>query len=192
MKTIHLNLAAHPHRDYRPVWVVVAIAGLVTAMLMVYNLQTAYRYLVETKQTRGEIQDLDDETARERAMTKSIDAALGTIDLRALDSQVKFINSKIRERAFSWSALMERLEKVVPNDVKLSDLNPTVGDDGTVGVSLTCISRKPGGMVQMLDRLLADPAFKGAFPASETIDPDGMRRFSISVTYLPDAPEVKK
>ena len=48
MKPIHLNLASRPYRDYRPVYAVVVVLSLLTAFLMLNNIETYYRYIRET------------------------------------------------------------------------------------------------------------------------------------------------
>ena len=53
MKPIHLNLAARPYRDYRPVYAAVVVMSLLAAFLMLNNVETYYRYIHETKATRA-------------------------------------------------------------------------------------------------------------------------------------------
>jgi Tfp pilus assembly protein PilN len=194
MKTIHLNLASRPYRDFRVYYAVLGSAALVALVLMTYNVLTAWRYLVDTKEARSEIAALETETTHERETAEAMEKRIGAIDAVELDDKARFINSQIRERVFSWSTLMERLEKLLPGDVRLTTLNPTVEEDGTVNLSLSCVSRKPDGLVTLLDRLYSDPAFKNAFPSSDNAQPDGTHRIEISTTYLPNVParEVKK
>lgn len=191
MKTIHLNLAAKPYRDFRVPYAILAIAALAALVLMTYNVATAWRYLVDTKESRGEIAKLEAEIARERSTADTLERRIASIDVEALDEQARYINTQIRERAFSWSALMERLETLLPGDVRLTGLNPNVGDDGSVSLSLSCVSRRTDGLVVLLDRLYASPSFKNAFPSSDNAQPDGMNRFVVQTTYIPSAPEVK-
>jgi Tfp pilus assembly protein PilN len=173
---------------------VLGSAALVALVLMTYNVLTAWRYLVDTKEARSEIAALETETTHERETAEAMEKRIGAIDAVELDDKARFINSQIRERVFSWSTLMERLEKLLPGDVRLTTLNPTVEEDGTVNLSLSCVSRKPDGLVTLLDRLYSDPAFKNAFPSSDNAQPDGTHRIEISTTYLPNVParEVKK
>jgi Tfp pilus assembly protein PilN len=192
MKTIHLNLASKPYRDFRVPYAILGVAALAAVVLMTYNAATAWRYLVDTKETRAEITALDAETARERATADSMELRIAAIDAEELDEQARFINAQIRERAFSWSSLMERLEAVLPGDIRLTGLNPNVGEEGDVELALSCVSRKNDGLVVLLDRLYADPSFKNAFPSSDSAQPDGTHRIQIQTAYLPSAPEVKK
>jgi len=194
MKTIHLNLASKPYRDFGVFYAALGVAALVALVLMTYNVLTAWRYLVDTKEARTEIAPLGKQTAHEGETAEWMGKRIAAIDAVALDEKAKFINSQIRERVFSWSTLMERLEKLLPGDVRLTSLNPSVEEDGTVQLSLSCVSRKSDGLVTLLDRLYADSAFKGAFPSADNKQPDGTHRIEISTTYLPAvaAREVKK
>ena len=59
MKPIHLNLASRPYRDYRPVYAVVVVLSLVTAFLMLNNIETYYRYKHDTRNTSTKISQID-------------------------------------------------------------------------------------------------------------------------------------
>jgi Tfp pilus assembly protein PilN len=189
MKTIHLNLAAKPYRDYRPVYLTMAAMGLATLILLGYNVITGYEYLVETEQARGEIAELEKEAAGERTRAAELDARIEQIDLRALDLRSRFINAQIKERVFSFSGLLDDIENTLPHDVKLLSLNPTFDEEGTIRLSLACVARKRSGMLDLLDRLYADDSFQKAFPRSERAEPDGTYNFDIDVEYLPDTDE---
>ncbi len=191
MKTIHLNLASKPYRDLRAFYALLGAAGLVALVLMVYNVMTAYRYMVDTKEAREEMAAIDEEAARERALAETMEKRIAAIDAVALDSQARFINAQIRERAFSWSRMMSRLEELLPDDVRLTSLNPGIDEDGKVHIILQCISRRPDGLVVMLDRLYTNPAFGKSFPTSDTTGADGLHRINIDTTYVPSAEEVK-
>lgn len=185
MKTIHLNLAAKPYRDYRPVYLTVAAMALVTLVLLGYNVVTGYEYLIETEQTRTEIADLEKETADERALASTLSERIDQIDLRTLDGQSRFINEQIRERAFSFSQLLDDLERTLPHDVRLRDLNPTFDDKGNIRLALSCQARKRDGMTDLLNNLYADPVFDDAFPTNERAETDGTYSFGVNVSYLP-------
>jgi Tfp pilus assembly protein PilN len=189
MKTIHLNLAARPYRDYRPIYLTVAAMGLATLVLLGYNVVTGYEYLVETEHTRAEIAELDRETAGEHARAKELEARIATIDVRGLALRSQFVNAQIRERAFSFSELLDELERTLPHDVRLLNLNPMFDEDGTIRLALSCASRKRDGMIDLLNRLYEDESFTDAFPRTERIEADGTLLFFVDVNYLPAARE---
>lgn len=186
MRTIHLNLAAEPYRDVRPVWGAIAAIAAVTLFLLVYNVATGYQYFVETKETRARIGALEVETGIEQKRARDIGDVLKSVDMKSLNTQTRFINTQILARSFSWSTLLDQLETVMPNDVRLNSLSPTVMKDGSIQLSLACTAKTPEGLIHLLNRLFSDPHFSRAFPSGEQTDPAGLTTFNITVAYLPD------
>ncbi len=187
MKPIHLNLASRPYRDYRPVYAAVVVMSLLTAFLMLENVETYYRYIHETRATRAKIAGVEAEAAKERERGREVEQRLAKIDLAHLDAQTKFVNAKLAERAFSWSALLDQLETILTNDVRLESVAPAFDDDGSVKLSLQFESKSSEGMITTINRLNEDTHFENPFPSSESSDPaTGIFKFGLTVNYHPD------
>ena len=185
MKAIHLNLASRPYRDDRPFYGTAGALAIVTLFLLVNNVQTALQYLSSTRTTRDEITALENEIAAEQKKSQTLDVSIKRVDLKDLNAHTTYVNEQIAERAFSWSALLDELEEVVPADVRVTDLNPSIDKMGRVKLRLDCVAKKQDGMVRMLRALLANPQFEGAFPQMQAIREDGSHTFALEVTYLP-------
>lgn len=185
MRPLHLNLAARPYRDYRPVWATVAAMALATLLLFINNVQTAYDYFVTTEATRGEIAELRTEAERERRKAQAAETAMRNVDVASLNLQTAYINAQIAERAFSWSELLDHLEAVVPKNVRLVSLDPTVTVTGQTRLRLNCVAKSSQGLVEILNNMLRYPHFSRPFPQSETALPSGLHQFQLSVDYMP-------
>lgn len=185
MKPIHLNLAARPYRDYRPVYAVVVLTSLLTAFLMLQNIETYYRYTHETSSTRAKIADLEKQKERETQLQRSAETRLASIDLAYLDEQTKFINKKLTERAFSWSTLLDELESVLADDVRLLSVAPSFAENNTIQLGLAFRAKNGDGMIDTINRMHADPQFVNPFPSNESVAEDGTYAFNLSVGYLP-------
>ena len=192
MKPIHLNLAARPYRDYRPVYAVVVVLSLLTAFLMLNNVETYYRYIRETKSTRAKIADIEAQTAAEKRKEATAKQRVASLDLARLDQQTRFINAKLAERAFSWSRLFDELESILTDDVRLVSVSPSFSDEGPITLRMDFEAKSGDGMITTINRMNADPQFRDAFPQNETSRDDGTYVFSLSAMYLPDAPETAK
>lgn len=186
MKTLHLNLASRPYRDYTPVYAVAIVLTLVTGFLMVNNIQTAYRYFVNTKETRAEIARVEAETGNEGRAAEALEKSAAGINVRALAEETEYINVQIAERAFSWSNLLDTMERVLPREVRLVTLNPNILPDGTVSLSIIARAKSNDGMVTFLRNMLANPHFSDPFPQAENQNDDGSYSFSLTTTYRPD------
>ena len=185
MKPIHLNLASRPYRDYRPVYAVVVILSLLTAFLMLNNVETYYRYIHETQATRAQIAKVEEQAAKERQLEEAAKQRLSGLDLKKLDQKTKFINAKLAERAFSWSNLLDELESILGADVRLTSVSPAFSIEGPVNLSLNFQAKTSEGMIKTIDRMNADPQFHDAFPTSESRNDDGTYTFVIMAQYLP-------
>jgi len=186
VKPIHLNLAARPYRDYRPVYAVVVVMSLITAFLMLNNVETYYRYTHETRSTRAKIAAIEAQTQREKQAAEIARNRLEAIDVARLDAQTRFINAKLAERAFSWSALLDELETVLPNDVRLESVSPSFTDEGPIALSLNLEAKSSEGMMRTVDNMFRDPNFRDPFPGTETQRASGGYTFNLHVDYLPE------
>ena len=185
MKPLHLNLAGRPYRDYRPVYAAVVIMSVLTAFLMLNNLDTYYRYVSETKTTRARIAQLDQQAAAERQKAQQVESQLKSVNTVALDRQTKFINAQLAERAVSWSELLDRLEDVLPSDVRITSIAPTFQPNGIVHLELTCEAKSGQGLLQTLNRMTRDQQFRNPFPHGEQLDSEQSYSFSLGVDFRP-------
>ena len=184
MKPIHLNLAARPYRDYRPVYAVVVLMSLLTAFLMLNNIETYYRYKHDTRATTNRIGQIEAQTRQEKQLEEISQRKLKGIDLATLDAQTRFVNAKLAERAFSWSTLLDELESVLAQDVRLVTVAPQFNGDGSINLALDFEAKGPNGMIVTINRMNADPQFSNPFPKVEEVTPTGYK-FNLSVKYHP-------
>lgn len=193
MKPLHLNLASRPYRDDRPFYVAVIALVALTGFLLVNNIATAYDYLENTRTTRAEITRIERAIAVENQKAESAEQQIRNVNLQSLNTQTSYINTQIAERAFSWTKLLDALERTVPNDVRLLSLNPAVDEKtGLTSLQLQCVAKDSEGMVKLLRNLITNPVFRGAYPLNETRQDDGTYRFSVSVEYLENATMVTR
>jgi hypothetical protein len=184
VKPLHLNLASRPYRDYRPVYAVVVAMSLITAFLMLNNVETYYRYTRDTHSTRTKIASIEAQTRQEHVREQSVQQRIKGLDLRRLGAQTKFVNAKLSERAFSWSTLLDELESVLVDDVRLVSVAPSFGDSG-IQLSLDFVSKSADGMIKTINRMNADPQFRHPFPSSQSALEGGGYSFKLTVQYLP-------
>jgi Tfp pilus assembly protein PilN len=187
LRAIHLNLASRPYRDYRPVYAVVVLISLATAFLMLSNIDTYLKYVHETKTQRTKIEQLDAQTTQEAQRADQLQSQVAGINFKALNAEVKYVNSQLAERAFSWSELLDRLERVLPKDVRIVTLAPSFDKTGAVRLDMTCVSKTADGLVDSINSLNRDQAFSQPFPHSESSE-NALFTFAISVQYHPEVP----
>jgi type IV pilus assembly protein PilN len=186
VKPLHLNLASRPYRDYRPVYAVVVAMSLIAAFLMLNNVETYYRYTRETQSTRTKIASIEAQTTQERDREAAAQRRIKGLDLGRLGAQTKFVNAKLAERAFSWSLLLDELESVLADDVRLVAVTPSFEKDGKIKLSLEFVSKGADGMIRTINRMNADPQFRNPFPSMQS-QVDAGYSFTLTTEYVPPA-----
>jgi hypothetical protein len=190
VKPIHLNLAARPYRDYRPVYAVVVVASLLTFFLALYNVETFIKYRTDTVSTRLKTDKLNAEAAHQEQLAYEATRRVKSFNVSALEKQTRFVNAQIAERAFSWSELLDRLEAVLANNTRIMQITPSFDRSGmTIHLELSCETKTASGMVEMINRFNNDPHFSNPFPRVLSATPSGFL-FNIGVEYKPSAPKV--
>src|SRR5205085_978637 len=102
-----------------------------------------------------------------------------------LSKETKFVNTQTAQRAFSWSELLDRLETILPNDVRIVSIAPSFADNGLVHVTIICEGKSGDAMITTLGRFQRDAHFANPFPTTEDKQAAGDYRFGLAVDYKP-------
>lgn len=181
------NLATRPFLNTRPVWVLSGVAAVLTLIFVVLNLRL---FLVANRALDDEIAQRDSLEQRHRVVEAEVRSdieALKKVPWRSLATRVDATNAILREHAFSWLQMLNDIENVMPYDVRLTKIGPSVGPDGVV-LSIEVIARNRDAMLQILDNLLEDPRFEDPTPSSEATPEEsggGSYLMNLRVTYHP-------
>lgn len=211
-----LNLSRRPFVNSRPVVRTALFLWLAGGLLLLSNVFLFWSYLSGSTEKRAERDRLEESVVQQQKVVADLEARLAQLELGQQNEQVAFLNRKIAERTFAWSLLFDRLSEVLPDDVRLLQLQPAAiaGDDrpGSRSAPTTTLrGRRPMGssdrvpiiiqaeaksgeaQLKFLDNLFAHPSFgKDADITRETIDEEHENRvrFDVRVTYIPAAGEL--
>ena len=189
MKPLHLNLAGRPYRDYRPLYAVVVVTSILIAIMLLNNIETGVRYVRDTRTTRDKIAQIEAQVDTENRRAEDANARLRGVNVKQLSDQAEFANARLAERAFSWSELLDRLERVLPDDVRVQSIAPSFGKNGIVHLTMQATAKSGDGMTRTLDRLNHDRSFASPFPTAENHTDQGYD-FGIGVDYRPSIARV--
>ncbi|MEN8163382.1 MAG: hypothetical protein ABFS37_04570 [Acidobacteriota bacterium] len=115
-------------------------------------------------------------------------AVLDRVPWKSLGARIELVNEVLAEHRFSWSDLLDHLAEVLPWQVRVVSVSPSLGDDG-VTLALEAVSKDRDGFLEFLDRLVADPSFDDPLPSREDWPESGQSSeyvFKMRVVYLPN------
>jgi len=181
------NLASRPFLNTRPVWLVTAAAGVLALALVLLNVLS---YVRAGRTLEPQIEHRDRLLVEERALVAGLSglvAELEQVPWRSLDARIEATNVILREHNFSWLAMLNDVERVMPYDVRILQVSPDVGPTG-VDLHLRVVAKTREAMIEFLDNLIADPRFSRPTPRTETTpeqSESGSYNLSLSVHYHP-------
>ena len=193
------NLARRPFVDTRPANLVAALLLAAAIGLTFVSVKTVRSYVEGSRASREAIAGLRSEIGRYEQARREAETKLARFDLAGMKAGSEEANALARLRTFSWTRFLTRLEKTLPNDVrvvsmglsreaeeKTIDPSPEAVDREVFALSLNLISRDPDGMPKLIRTFYASPWFDDPTPVSETGGEQGSvegRSLSINVFY---------
>lgn len=201
-----LNLARRGFSNLRPHRRAALILSMIGLGLLGVNAFLYGRYQAGSAEIRQELRQVETRIEEELRTVQELETALERLDLESQNEQVAFLNERIAERTFPWSTLFDRLEEVLPAEVRLTSLTPSperraqarrrrgrTGDgSGSVLLAIAGEAQGDEGLLAFLDGLFGHPAFAEPNLVSERRE-GGLVRFQLGARYIPSvaAPPVE-
>jgi type IV pilus assembly protein PilN len=182
---VAINLATQPFRRDRPILVA---AGVLSALLLVLLGGLVYLAVAE----RGELADarrnVDQLQRRLRAAAveqQKLDAVLRQPENAEVLERSLFLNALLYRKGISWTRILSDLEKVVPHNVRIISIHPTLNSQNKVMLDMRVGSETPEPVIVFLKRLEESPLFGQVYnhssaPPSQS---DPMWKYNVSVNY---------
>jgi type IV pilus assembly protein PilN len=134
---LDINLASQPYEDARQFWMrwgtAVGAAGLLTLVLLTLDV-TGW---VNARRDRAAIAEKHAMIADRDRLRANAERILNLPENRSTRDQSQFLNELIERKAFSWTRVLENLEKVMPPHVHLESISPQLDEDNQLGLKMT-------------------------------------------------------
>lgn len=202
MSRRHLNLAAQPFVNTRPVVRLSVLLWLVGFVILAGNLWLYWDFLTGRNEVHARLAQVDHSIGAERQRVVALDRELAGFDLARQNDQASFLNSRIERRRFSWSRLFDELAGILPQDVRLQSLRPVPAEEGArvagrartvsgigggdrVILDVDAQARTDQAILDFVDALFADPSFERPDLQRQATQDNKLIGFSLDVAYRP-------
>ncbi len=200
MSRSHLNLAAKPFVNTRPVIRLSVLLWLLGLVFLAANVWVYRVFITGSGDVHTGIAEVDRSIVAERQRIEALDRKLAGFDLAQQNDQASFLNDRIESRRFSWSRLFDALTAILPQDVRLQSLRPvSVGDSkrtsrrsasaeepvksDRVVLNIDAQARTDQAILAFVDALFADPSFESPNLQRQAKLDNGLIGFSLDVVY---------
>jgi hypothetical protein len=189
---LRTNLSTKPFYNERAVhWGL----GLALAAILALTAFNVTRVLALSQQQSVLAGAAERDEAQAQALRNDAAQLRASIDQKALERVVKAAteaNNIIDQRTFSWTELLNHIERTLPPGVMLTNVLPQT-DNGRVKVSLVVLGRSVENVDEFIDKMEGTHAFSEMSPTSERINEQGLFEVTIIGQYHPGiAPEADK
>jgi len=186
---LDINLASQPYEDARQFWMrwgtAVCALGILTLILLVLDVTgwvDARRDRIAMDQKR----DLIVERDRIRA---NAEAFLSQPENRTTRDESQYLNQLIERKAFSWTRVLENLEKVMPPRVHVVAISPQLNDDNDLALKMTVAGDSRDRAIELAKRMEESRRFTQTNIIREThieSQTGDTEQFELAAIYIPE------
>jgi Tfp pilus assembly protein PilN len=182
---IPINLASQPFRRDRAMIVASAAVGLLLVVTLGMQIALIAQDRAQMADVRRDIVRLNREIKQKTAEDTRYASVLNRPENREALETTVFLNSLLYRKGISWTRIFNDLEKTLPHNVKIVQIQPSVNAANKVQLVMTVASESIDAQIALLKALENSPLF-GEVMEPQRIHPsqaDPLYRFRVTVNY---------
>ena len=150
---LEINLATRPYEDARQFWMrwgtAVGVIALVTLVLLILDV-TGW---LNARRDRNSIAEKRALIAQRDQTRIHAEAFLNRPENRTTRDESQFLNQLIERKAFSWTRVLESLEKVMPPRLHVVSISPQLDEDNQLALRMTVAGDSPERAIELAKRM---------------------------------------
>jgi type IV pilus assembly protein PilN len=186
---LDINLASQPYQDAREFWLRWGTALAAACILSLALLVSTVTGWSNARRDRATIADLRQKIAQRDQLRAQAEEFLNRPENRTTRDESQIINALIERKAFSWTRLLEDMEKVMPPGVHLVSIQPKLDDENQLAVKMIVAGSSRDRAIELAHRMEESRHFtqtsieKEAYSQSQNGD---SVQFDIAAIYVPE------
>jgi type IV pilus assembly protein PilN len=134
---LNINLASQPYEDAHRFWMRWGTGLAIATILSLALVVTTVSGWFAARRDHADIVQLKAQIAQRDRARQQAEEFLNRPENRSTRDQSQFLNQLIERKAFSWTHVLEDLEKVMPARVHLVSIQPELDDDNQLHLKLS-------------------------------------------------------
>jgi len=186
---LDINLASQPYEDARQFWMRWGTAVGTVAVLTLVLLALDVTGWVNARRDRAAIAEKRAMISARDQLRANAERILNLPQNRSTRDQSQFLNELIERKAFSWTRVLESLEKVMPPRVHLMSINPQLDEDNQLGLKMTVAGDSRNRAIELARRMEESRRFAQTNIVSEHSQKTAggnTEQFDIVAVYVPE------
>ncbi len=187
---LDINLASQPYEDARQFWTRWGTAVGALALLTLILLTMDVSGFVNARRDRAAVREKKALIADRDQIRAKAEAYLNKPENRDIRDESQFLNDLIERKAFSWTRVLESLEKVMPPRVHLVSIAPQLDEDNQLSLRMTVAGDSRERAVELARRMEESRRFAQTRITSEHFASQSQtgdnETFEMTALYVPE------
>jgi Tfp pilus assembly protein PilN len=180
-----INLARRPFRNNTAYYAVYSACLALLLSATVYNGWSFWTGGAELARLREDMSFTTDRYMKLHDEVEQMKSEINTLDLEVINTKSSFAEGLILSRFFSWSLLFDRLEDLIPPEVKIQRIAPSISTK-RIEITLSGMARSPDQFLEFEGNLSSSPFFSNVYPVHEDQqESQNELKFSLAMDYIP-------
>jgi type IV pilus assembly protein PilN len=191
---LDINLASQPYEDARQFWMrwgtALAAASVVTLVLLTITVSG----WITARQDHARISQLKAMIAQRDQTRQQAEDFLNRPENRATRDESQFLNQLIERKTFSWTRVLEDLEKVMPTRVHLVSIHPELDEYNQLSLKMLVAGDSRDKALELARRMEESKHFTQTYIQTESSKVGNNNsgggdpvQFAIVAIYVPDS-----
>lgn len=184
---LRTNLATEPFYNDRAVRVGIGVVIALVAALTAFNLLQVLSLNARNTEMTVRAESAEAQTLQYQQQARTVTQALNTGTVSVVHQAANEANLLIARRVFSWTDLFNRFEQTLPENVRVSAVEPQFDTSGRMLLAITVISRRVEDLNEFMDQLELSGGLRDVIARQDEALDDGTSRSVIQGYYVPSS-----
>ena len=181
---LRTNLSTRPFYNIRAVQAVLGACAAIVILLTMFNVISLLQLATNQRSLGARAVQAQTEAASLRADAARVRGQVDVKELEVVSGAAREAKSIIEMRAFSWTDLLAQFEKTLPENVRITAVQPRVEKDGRFIIGMRVEARQVTDLVKFLDDLEMTGAFHNVLATDEQATDDGLYEAVVEGVYV--------
>jgi hypothetical protein len=181
---LRTNLSTRPFYNIRAVQAVLGACAAIAILFTMFNVISLVRLAANQRSLGARAVKAQDDATRLRSDAARVRAQVDAKELEVVSTAAREAKSIIEMRTFSWSDLLSQFEKTLPENVRITAVQPRVERDGRFVIGMRVEAREVGDLEKFLEELEMTGAFRNVLTTDEQATDDGLLEAVIEGLYV--------
>ena len=184
---LRTNLSTRPFYNIRAVQAALGALAAFVILFTMFNVISLLQLAASQRSLGARAVQAQNDATKLRGDAARVRAQVDAKELEVVSAAAREAKSIIEMRAFSWTELLAQFEKTLPENVRITAVQPRLERDGRFIIGMRVEARQIDDLEKFLDELEMTGSFHNVLTTDEQATDDGLLEAVIEGWYVQQA-----